>query len=77
MMVQINLYTALRIINLLEKLNYNEVSLTIGELQEAINNPIKETNSSTYNGLIYTDDMDVAEDDYKNTNNKKNRIGLK
>lgn len=75
MMVQINLYTALRIINLLEKLNYNEVSLTIGELQEAINNPIKETNSSTYNGLIYTDDMDVTEDDDKT--NKKNRIGLK
>lgn len=75
MMVQINLYTALRIINLLEKLNYNEVSLTIGELQEAINNPIKETNSSTYNGLIYTDDMDVVENDDKT--NKKNRIGLK
>lgn len=75
MMVQINLYTALRIINLLEKLNYNEVSLTIGELQEAINNPIKETNSSTYNGLIYTDDMDVTENDDKT--NKKNRIGLK
>nr|UWH97297.1 MAG: hypothetical protein [Bacteriophage sp.] len=74
-MVQINLYTALRIINLLEKLNYNEVSLTIGELQEAINNPIKETNSSTYNGLIYTDDMDVTENDDKT--NKKNRIGLK
>ena len=47
MMVQINLYTALRIINLLEKLNYNEVSLTIGELQEAINNPIKETSATT------------------------------
>lgn len=75
MMVQINLYTALRIINLLEKLNYNEVSLTIGELQEAINNPIKETNSSTYNGLIYTDDIDVVENDDKT--NKKNRIGLK
>lgn len=75
MMVQINLYTALRIINLLEKLNYNEVSLTIGELQEAINNPIKETNSSTYNGLIYTYDMDVVENDDKT--NKKNRIGLK
>lgn len=75
MMIQINLYTALRIINLLEKLNYNEVSLTIGELQEAINNPIKETNSSTYNGLIYTDDMDVVENDDKT--NKKNRIGLK
>lgn len=74
-MVQINLYTALRIISLLEKLNYNEVSLTIGELQEAINNPIKETNSSTYNGLIYTDDMDVVENDDKT--NKKNRIGLK
>ena len=76
-MRQINLYTALRIISLLEKLNYNEVSLTIGELQEAINNPIKETGSSTYNGLIYTDDMDVTEDDDKKTNNKKNRIGLK
>lgn len=74
-MVQINLYTALRIINLLEKLNYNEVSLTIGELQEAINNPIKETNSSTYNGLMYTDDIDVVENDDKT--NKKNRIGLK
>jgi hypothetical protein len=74
-MVQINLYTALRIISLLEKLNYNEVSLTIGELQEAINNPIKETNSSTYNGLIYTDDIDVVENDDKT--NKKNRIGLK
>ena len=74
-MVQINLYTALRIVDLLQKLNYNEVALTIGELQEAINNPIKETNSSTYNGLIYTDDIDVVENDDKT--NKKNRIGLK
>lgn len=76
-MVQINLYTALRIVDLLQKLNYNEVALTIGELQEAINNPIQVTNSSTYNGLVYTDDMIIDDEEDKKQNNKKNRIGLK
>lgn len=76
-MVQINLYTALRIVDLLQKLNYNEVALTIGELQEAINNPIQVTNSSTYNGLVYTDDMIIDDEEDKNKTNKKNRIGLK
>lgn len=75
-MVQINLYTALRIVDLLQKLNYNEVALTIGELQEAINNPIQTSNSSTYNGLVYTDDM-IIDDEDKSKTNKKNRIGLK
>lgn len=76
-MIQINLYTALRIVDLLQKLNYNEVALTIGELQEAINNPIQVTNSSTYNGLVYTDDMIIDDEENKNKTNKKNRIGLK
>lgn len=76
-MVQINLYTALRIVDLLQKLNYNEVALTIGELQEAINNPIQVTNSSTYNGLVYTDDMIIDDEENKSKTNKKNRIGLK
>lgn len=76
-MVQINLYTALRIVELLKKMNYSEVSLTIAELQEEINNPVQGTNSSTYNGLIYTNDMEVVEDDDKKSNNKKNRIGFK
>lgn len=75
-MVQINLYTALRIVDLLQKLNYNEVALTIGELQEAINNPIQTANSSTYNGLVYTDDV-IIDDEDKSKTNKKNRIGLK
>lgn len=76
-MVQINLYTALRIVDLLQKLNYNEVALTIGELQEAINNPIQTVNSSTYNGLVYTDDMIIDDEEDKSKTNKKNRIGLK
>jgi hypothetical protein len=76
-MIQINLYTALRIVDLLQKLNYNEVALTIGELQEAINNPIQVTNSSTYNGLVYTDDMIIDDEENKSKTNKKNRIGLK
>lgn len=76
-MVQINLYTALRIVDLLQKLNYNEVALTIGELQEAINNPIQVTNSSTYNGLVYTDDVIIDDEEDKSKTNKKNRIGLK
>lgn len=76
-MIQINLYTALRIVDLLQKLNYNEVALTIGELQEAINNPIQVTNSSTYNGLVYTDDMIIDDEEDKSKTNKKNRIGLK
>lgn len=76
-MVQINLYTALRIVDLLQKLNYNEVALTIGELQEAINNPIQTVNSSTYNGLIYTDDVIIDDEEDKSKTNKKNRIGLK
>jgi hypothetical protein len=73
-MVQINLYTALRIVELLKNLNYSEVSLTIAELQEAINNPVQGTNSSTYNGLIYTDDMDSVEEDDKKLNNKKTEL---
>lgn len=76
-MIQINLYTALRIVDLLQKLNYNEVALTIGELQEAINNPIQTANSSTYNGLVYTDDMIIDDEEDKSKTNKKNRIGLK
>jgi hypothetical protein len=76
-MVQINLYTALRIVDLLQKLNYNEVALTIGELQEAINNPIQTVNSSTYNGLVYTDDVIIDDEEDKSKTNKKNRIGLK
>ncbi len=76
-MVQINLYTALRIVDLLQKLNYNEVALTIGELQEAINNPIQTANSSTYNGLVYTDDVIIDDEEDKSKTNKKNRIGLK
>lgn len=70
-MIQINLYTALRIVDLLQKLNYNEVALTIGELQEAINNPIQVTNSSTYNGLVYTDDMIIDDEENKSKTNKK------
>ena len=58
-------------------MNYVNNVEPIGELQEAINNPIQVTNSSTYNGLVYTDDMIIDDEENKSKTNKKNRIGLK
>lgn len=70
-MIELNYYTALRIIDMLSKLNYSDTYLLIAELQNAINNPVKTNTSNTYNGLIYTNDMDYEEED-KN----KSKIGL-